>query len=108
MSVTLFYCSECNRYTTEGATVKLEVNAKLNTSRRRLFACEECIWMPNVQGFSLEDIVRSECPECGQPTELMTLDECPHWWGKAKGSQPPYRVCALCDEEQEGRVVFDE
>ena len=105
MSVTLFHCPECDRYTTRGATVKLEVNADLNASRRRLVACER-IRGP-AQGFSLVDIVRSECPECGQPTELTTLDKCPHKW-RPHWSNKAIRVCALCDEEQQGRVVFDE
>jgi len=105
MSVTLFYCPECDRYTTLGAIVKLEVRADLNVSRRRLFECVR-ISSP-VDGFSLNDIVRSECSRCGGPTKLTTLDKCLHRW-RGHCSDGTIRVCALCEEEQQGRVVFDD
>ena len=104
MSVVLFRCLKCNNYSTS-AMVNLVVSATLKPRRGRLWPHD--ISYPE-DGIPLENIVESYCGDCDSPTELVTLDECPHWWGKAKGSQPPYRVCVLCGEKQEGHVIFDE
>lgn len=106
MSVTLFYCPECDHYTKRGAIVLVEIEAVLNVKRgglsiygrgRPLSVCP-----------SREFMIRSECPRCGESTKLVVLDECPHRWNGISGSHPPYRVCEICDEKQDGRVVFDE
>lgn len=105
MSVTLFYCSKCDRYTMSGAIVMLEIDAQLNASRGRLFA-DVRIEQP-IDGFSPDDIVRSQCPGCEESTQLVVLDECPHFWVD-RCSNRPTRVCIFCGERQYGKAVFDE
>jgi len=106
MSVTLFHCPKCDNYSVS-AKVNLVLSAKLDPLRGSL-RIHGVTYLDFEVNIPLEDIVESRCNWCDSLTELVTLDECPHWWGKAKGSQPPYRVCALCGAEQEGRVMFDE
>lgn len=103
MSVTLFYCPQCDYYTTLGATVKLQIDVDLNASRARLFACVR-VSLP-ADGFSLDDIVHSHCPKCGGPTKLVAVNKCPHRWN-IHPCDAALRICAFCGEEWRGRVVF--
>ena len=104
MSVTLFYCPECDRYTKHGAIVLVEIEAVLNARRGGLSIHSK----PLDFAPSRDDMIRSHCPECDGPTQLRILDACPHQWSEYIMGHPPYRMCLLCDERQEGRVVFDE
>jgi len=105
MSVVLFHCSKCDSYSTS-ATVNVTACATLNPKRGMLCIDPDASW-PEGYSIPLEDIVESRCNECDGPTELVTLDECPHWWGE-HCCDGTLRVCTLCGEEQEGRVIFDE
>jgi hypothetical protein len=103
MSVTLLRCSKCGDYSI-GAKVNLVVSARLDAKRGE-FQVRGDIY-PEA-GIPLEDFVEGYCDECDSPTELVTLDECPHFWG-AQCSNRPTRICMFCDERQYGRAVFDE
>ena len=103
MSVTLLRCSKCGNYSTS-AIVSLEINAILD-SKRKVFRAAVNIYPENT--IPLEDFVRGYCKECNSPTELVTLDECPHSWGD-QCSNRPTRVCIFCGERQYGKAVFDE
>ena len=104
MSVTLFHCPKCNRYTKRGAIILVEIRASINAKRGGLTVYGN----PLKLRASRDDIIRSHCPDCDGPTELYNVDECPHRWSEYIMGHPPYRICSLCDERQDGRVVFDE
>lgn len=104
MSVTLFFCSQCNSYARGGATVKIMVAATLDAKRGVL-------WISNVSVDGgrrpLEDIVESHCSDCGSLTQWVVLDKCPHQW-QVFYSDCLRRVCGFCGEVQRGHVAFDE
>ena len=106
MSVTLLHCPKCGNYSTS-AMVNLVVSATLNANDGEFWIKGDIYPEHSIP---LEDFVEGYCNECDSPdspspTEIVTLDECPHWY-------PPFhgciRVCAYCGERQVGRVVFDE
>ena len=103
MSVTLFYCSQCDSYSTS-AMVNMTVHAILSPTRSMLCVDSDASW-PEGYSIPLEDIVESRCSECDEPSKLVTLDECPHRW-QTLYSDPSRRVCAFCGEMQQGCVVF--
>ena len=107
MSVTLFHCLRCGIYTNSGASVGLWVSATLDCVKGVLWGHD--VLLPR-DGFSLDDIVESYCPECSpeynEPMELVVLDECPHRWESFYG-YPCGRRCVFCNEQQEGHVVYD-
>lgn len=101
--ITLFYCPRCEEYTREGAQVNTLIDVFLNPVSGELTIDDEAILTD--QRYQIKDIVVSRCPECGGPTEIVHLDECPHNWHIGI-RDPTYRKCRLCGEHQRGKVVF--
>lgn len=102
--ITLFYCPRCKEYTRKGAQVSALVNATLDPVSGGLIVENDFI-IP-VYRYKVEDIAANICPECGGPTELVHLDECPHNWHVGIVN-PTTRKCRLCGQAQRGRVVFN-
>jgi len=44
---------------------------------------------------------------CAGVLEVVELEQCPHYWEQHWRGRA-YRRCILCDQEQTGRVVFEE
>jgi len=109
MSVTLFHCLQCGVYTDTGAAVSVNVRlaARLDCVKGVLWGFEYSLSLPD-DGIALNNIVESHCPECGEPTELVVLDECPHRWGNGRIDRlgQLYHICQFCNERMEGKIVY--
>jgi len=103
MSVVLFRCTKCGSYSTS-AIVNIPMSARLDASRGVLRLSDVSLPEGDIP---LGSVVESHCDECDGLTELVMLDECPHWW-ESHCCDADVRVCIYCGEEQEGRVIFDE
>lgn len=106
MSVTLFQCQKCGDYLTF-AEVNIVISATLDPLRGMLRVSDDAS-LPEGTKIPLKDIADSRCEECGSPTKLVILDECPHYWWESSYGHSPSRHCIYCNETQEGRLVFDD
>ena len=105
MSIRVFRCEHCGTYMQHNATVDVTVKARLDIERQIFWLLDR----PDPLGAAaFQDIVQAHCPECNRSMKLLTLEECPRHMWRSHRQDRSRRICMLCGEEQEGRVVFDD
>jgi len=97
----LFWCSKCELWSNCGI-VNVEVSCEFAGKKGNVWIAEDTGDICE-RSFTMGDIIRSECPECGGVMELQEIEKCPHRWG---WSHHKHRLCDFCGERQDARLQW--